>query len=162
MLNAAGRNEEATGLIHCIPEGLFGMFDSFCFACLSNVFFAGFSITCPVRFLEIDIGSPRPINRGQFGVDGYEDGLMAMRIRIEVTSSRPDQLPTLSASKTSNLYLLVKSHFCIGAADASNATPAFCFNVPAISKLTTLTVESLWTAPTETAIHHILAIDEAS
>ena len=38
----------------------------------------------------------------------------------------------------------------------------FCFSVPAISKLTTLTVESLWTAPTKTANHHILAIDEAS
>ena len=44
----------------------------------------------------------------------------------------------------------------------ANATPTFCFSVPAISKLTTLTVESLWTAPTETAKHHILAIDESS
>ena len=49
-----------------------------------------------------------------------------------------------------------------GAADAGNATPTFCFSVPAISKLITLIVESLWTAPTETAKHHILAIDEAS
>ena len=48
------------------------------------------------------------------------------------------------------------------AVDAGNATPTFCFSVPAISKLTTLIVESLWTAPTETAEHHILAIDEAS
>ena len=48
------------------------------------------------------------------------------------------------------------------AVDAGNATPTFCFSVLAISKLTTLTVESLWTAPTETAIHYILAIDEAS
>ena len=46
--------------------------------------------------------------------------------------------------------------FCGGAADAGNATPTFCFSVPAISKLTTLTVESSWTAPTETAKHHIL------
>ena len=29
---------------------------------------------CSVRFLEVDVGSPRPINRGQFGVDGDEDG----------------------------------------------------------------------------------------
>ena len=36
------------------------------------------------------------------------------------------------------------------AADAGNATPTFGFSVPAISKLTTLTVESVWTAPTET------------
>ena len=47
-------------------------------------------------------------------------------------------------------------------ADAGDATPTFSFSVPAISKLTTLTVESLWTVPTETAKHHILAINEAS
>ena len=68
MLKAAGRNEEATGLINCFPEGLLGLFDSSCFA--------RFSITCPVRFLEVDVGWPRPINRGQFGVDGDEDGKM--------------------------------------------------------------------------------------
>ena len=66
--NAAGRNEEATGLIHCFPEGLFGLFDSSCFA--------SFSTTCPVRFIEVDVGSPRPINRGQFGGDGDEAGRM--------------------------------------------------------------------------------------
>ena len=76
MLNAAGRNEEATGFIHCFHEGLFGMFDSTCFASFSKVFVAGFSITCQVRFLEVDVGSPRPINRGQFGVDGDEGGLV--------------------------------------------------------------------------------------
>ena len=81
---------------------------------------------------------------------------------MEVASLRPDHLPTLSSAKTSKLYLLVKSPFGRGAADVVNATPTFCFSVPAISKLTTLTVESLWTAPTETAIHHILSIDEAS
>ena len=81
---------------------------------------------------------------------------------MEVASSRPDHLLTLSAAKTSELSLLVKSYFGGGAADAGNATLTFCFSVPAISKLTTLTVESLWTAPTETAKHHILAIDEAS
>ena len=30
-------------------------------------------MTCPVRILDVDVGSPRPINRGQFGVDGDED-----------------------------------------------------------------------------------------
>ena len=83
------------------------------------------------------------------------------QIRMEVASSRPDHLPTLSAAKASKLSMLVKSPFPSGAADAGNATPTFCFGVPAISKLTTLTVESLWTAPAETAKHHILAIDEA-
>ena len=74
MLNAAGRNEEATG--HCFPEGLQGLLDSSCFASFSKVFVAGFSLTCSVRFLEVDVGSPRPTNRGQFGVDGGEGGQM--------------------------------------------------------------------------------------
>ena len=76
MLDAAGRNKEATGLIYSFPEGLLSLFDSSCFASFSQVFVAGFSITCPVRFLEVDVGSPRPINRGQFGVDGDEEGQM--------------------------------------------------------------------------------------
>ena len=76
MLNAAGRNEEATDFIHCFPEGLLGLFDCSCFASFSQVFFAGFSIACPVRFHEVDVGSPRPINRVQFGVDGDEDEQM--------------------------------------------------------------------------------------
>ena len=74
MTNAAGRNEKATSFIRCFPEGLLGLFDSFCFDSLSKVFVAGFSIACPVRFLEVDVGSPRPINRGRLGVDG--DGQM--------------------------------------------------------------------------------------
>ena len=77
---------------------------------------------------------------------------------MEVASLRLDHLPTQTTAKISELYLLVGG----GAADAGNATPTFCFSVLAISKLTTLTVELLWTAPTETAKHHILAIDEAS
>ena len=81
---------------------------------------------------------------------------------MEVASSRPDHLPLLSAAKTTHLSLLVKSPFGSGAADVVNATPTFCFSVPAISKLTTLTVESLWTEPTETPKHHILAIDEGA
>ena len=80
---------------------------------------------------------------------------------MEVASTRPDHLPTLSAAKTYELYLLVKLIFGGRAADVGNATPTFFLSVPAISKLTTLTVKSLWTAPTETAKHHILAIDEA-
>ena len=76
VLNAAGRNDEATDFIHCFPEGLLGLFDSSCFASFSKVFVADFSIACPVRFLEVDVGSPRPINRGQFGVDGDEDRQM--------------------------------------------------------------------------------------
>ena len=35
---------------------------------------------CPVRFLEVDVGSPRPINHGQFGVDGDEDGQKIFQI----------------------------------------------------------------------------------
>ena len=81
MSNAAGRNEEATGLIYCIPEGLIGLFGSSCFASISKVFVAGFSITCPVCFLEVDVGSLRPINRGQFGVDSDEDGHMNADLR---------------------------------------------------------------------------------
>ena len=76
MLNATGRNEEATGFIHFFPEGLLGLFGSCCFASFSQVFVAGFSITCPVRFIKVDVGSPRPINRGQLGVDGDEGGKM--------------------------------------------------------------------------------------
>ena len=83
-------------------------------------------------------------------------------IRMEVASSRPDHLPTLSAAITSVLLYSSNCIFGGGVADASNATPTFCSGVPAISKLTTLTVKSLWNAPTETAKHLILAIDEAS
>ena len=72
----AGQNKDATGFIHCFPESLLGLFDSSSFANFSQVFVAGFSITCPVRFLEVDVGSLRPINHGQFGVDGDEDGQM--------------------------------------------------------------------------------------
>ena len=43
---------------------------------LGKVFVAGFSMTCPVRFIEVDVGLTRPFNRGQFGVDGDEDGQM--------------------------------------------------------------------------------------
>ena len=76
MSNAVGRNEEATGFFHYFPQGLLGLFIRSCFVCLSKVFVAGFSIACPIRFLEVDVGSPCPINRGQFGVDSDEDGQM--------------------------------------------------------------------------------------
>ena len=74
MSNAAGQNEDATGLIHCFPQGFLGLLDSSCFASFSKVFFAGFSITLSVRFRDVDVDSPRPIHRGQFRVDGDEDG----------------------------------------------------------------------------------------
>ena len=76
MLHAAARNDETTGFIHCFPEGLLCLFDSACFASFSQVFVAGFNIACPVRFIEVDVGSQRPISRGQFGVNGDEDGQM--------------------------------------------------------------------------------------
>ena len=75
-VNAAGRNEEVTGFLRCFPARLLGLFYSSCFTSFSQVFVAGFSIACQVRFLEIDVGSPRPINLGQFGVDGDEDEQM--------------------------------------------------------------------------------------
>ena len=74
--NTAGQDEEATGLIHCFPEGLLGLFESSCSAIFTNGFVADFSITCPVRFREVDVGPPWPINSGQYGVDGDEDGQM--------------------------------------------------------------------------------------
>ena len=76
MLCVAGRNEEATGLKHCFPEGILGLIGSSCFVSFSQVFVAGFSITCPVCFLEVYVGSPRHMNCGQFGADGDEDGQM--------------------------------------------------------------------------------------
>ena len=66
----AGRNEEATGFIQCFPEGLLGLFNSLCFERFSKVY----RIAC--CFLEADVSSPWPINRGQFAVDGDEDGQM--------------------------------------------------------------------------------------
>ena len=69
-------DEEASGLIHSFAEGLFGLNDSSCFASFSKLFVADFSIPRLVRFLEVDVGSRRPINRAQFGIDGDEDGQM--------------------------------------------------------------------------------------
>ena len=76
MSNASGWNEDATGLIHCFPESLLELFDCSCFASFSNEFIAGFFNNVPILFLEVDVGTPRPINRGQFGVDCDEDGQM--------------------------------------------------------------------------------------
>ena len=59
-----------------------------------------------------------------------------------VACSRPDHLPTLSAARTSELLYSSNRLFGGRAADAGNAAPTFYFNVSAISKLTTLTVES--------------------
>ena len=85
-----------------------------------------------------------------------------MKIRMEVASSRSYHLPTQSIAKTSEFLYSSNRLFVDGAADTGNAFPTFCLSVPTISKLTTLTVESLWTAPTEKAKHFILAIDETS
>ena len=91
---------------------------------------------------------------GRIDDDLSSEWKLPLRGRITYRHCRQPKLPNL-------LY----SSNCLlggGTADAGNATPNFCFSVPAISKLTTLTVELLWTAPTETAKHHILAIGEAS
>ena len=68
---------------------------------------------------------------------------------LEVAMSR---CPYNHCRQTRLPNILYTSHRILGggAADTGNATPTFCFSVPSISKLTTLTVESLWTAPTET------------
>ena len=74
MWNAAGMKRPLALFI--AHEGLHGLFDSSCFARFSRAFSAGFGITYLVSFLEVDVGSPRTINRGQFVVDGDEDGQM--------------------------------------------------------------------------------------
>ena len=79
---------------------------------------------------------------------------LPLRGRITYRHCRQPKLPSF-------LYSSIRL-FGGGAADAGTAAPTFSIRVPAISKPITLTVESLWTAPTETAKHHILAIDEAS
>ena len=76
LIGSVVRNEEATGRIQCTREGLLEMFDSSFFTCFSKVFVVGSRKTCPGRFHEVDESSPRPIIRGQFGVDGDEDGRM--------------------------------------------------------------------------------------
>ena len=45
-------------------------------SCLQQGICAAFGIACQLRFLVADVGSPRPINFGQFGVDGNEDWQM--------------------------------------------------------------------------------------
>ena len=81
------RSEDATSLIHCFPGGLLCFFDSFCFASFNKVFVAGFSITCQVRFPDVDVGSTIPIICGQFGVDGDEDGQMIAVSDMETNQS---------------------------------------------------------------------------
>ena len=100
MSNASGMNLEAIGPIHCFPEGLLGMFDSPCFASFCKVFVAAISIACPVCFLEVDVGSPRPINRGQFGVDGGEDRQMMLASLVEIDQSDSSAM-SLEAKLTS-------------------------------------------------------------
>ena len=83
MMNAAGLNEESTGLIHCFAEGLLNLFDISSFASFCEEFVAGISTACPIRFLVVDVGSPRPINRVLFGVDGDEDGQIIAGLEAE-------------------------------------------------------------------------------
>ena len=86
--------------------------------------------------------------------DGFK-ATSSQAIRMEVASSRPDHL---SAAKTSEFFLLVKSPFrCLSGRCCRHCCSDVCFSVPAMSKLTTRTVESLWTASTETTKHLILA-----
>ena len=102
-------------------------------SCLSPPIELGTSITCLLQWSEWKL---------------------PLRGRITYRHCRKPKLPKV----------LYSSNRLFGgwAADADNATPTFFLSVPAMSKLTTLTVESMWTASTETAKHHILAIDEAS
>ena len=72
---------------------------------------------------------------------------------MEAASSKPEQIPTLSAAKTSKLSLFVKSPFWWQSGRFPQFTPTFCFSVTATSKLTTLTVESLWTAAIDAVKH---------
>ena len=76
MSTAAGLNEEAIGPMHSFSEGFLGLFDISCLTSFNKICVERFSIACPVRFLEVDVRSPRPINREKFGVDGDEDGQM--------------------------------------------------------------------------------------
>ena len=88
------------------------------------------------------------------GFVGMFEWKLPLRGRITYRHCRKPKLHKLSYSS---------NHLFGGVAtDAGHANQTFYFSVPAISKLSTLTVESSWTAPTETARHHILAIDEAS
>ena len=75
-MNTAGRNDEVNGIIHSIPENQLGLLDSPYFASISKVFVKGFNITCQVGFPAVDVSSPTPIKRGQFGAYGDEDGQM--------------------------------------------------------------------------------------
>ena len=53
--------------------------------------------------------------------DHHRHVILADCIRMEVASSRPDYLPTLSAAKTSKPSLLVKHHICVREAPWSAA-----------------------------------------
>ena len=57
-----------------------------------------------------------------------------LEVRMEASSSRQYHLPTLSRAKTSELSLLVKSHFRWRSSSAGIGYSDFCLSVPAISK----------------------------
>ena len=87
---------------------------------------------------------------------------LLLRVSTRVYYSLNLQLNATPSMPTTHQISDRQIAFLLAERPADNATPIFSFSVPAISKLITLTVESLWTAPTETAKRHILAIDEAS
>ena len=81
---------------------------------------------------------------------------------MEVASSRTDHLATLSAARSLELSLLVKSTIWWWSGRCRQYYSDFLLQCAGDIEADPLTVESLWTAPTKTAKHHILAIDEAS
>ena len=104
-----GRNEEATGFIHCFSEGLLGLFDSSCF---SLVFVAGFCIPCPVRFLEDDVGSKGPsiVDSSELIVSRESSEVLAIDSvgrcsgRKEATSIRTNKALYIGASGVLFMY----------------------------------------------------------
>ena len=81
---------------------------------------------------------------------------------MEVASSRPGHLPTLSAAMTSELSLLVKSPFWWRSGQCRQCYTDFLLQCAGDVEADHTDSGVMWTAPTETAKHHILAIDEAS
>ena len=85
---------------------------------------------------------------------------VGLKIQMEVASSRPDHLPTLSAAKTSELSLLVKSPFWWRNGRCRQYCSHFLLQCAGDIKTDHTDSELLWTAPAKTMKHLILAIDE--
>ena len=60
----------------------------------------------------------------------HNDSRRSTLVRMEVASSRPDLLPTLSIAMTSELYLLVKSTFWRRSGRYWHSCSDFCFIEP--------------------------------